>query len=170
MSTPKTKQQCGATGVWPALQSRNSHVVCHENPQYPSIFLLLQKPSDGQLVASWWSNGGRNALGWSHRPPIKSLFLCWLSGIGGRVVDFFDIACACMRTCARMCARNNKVFISLRSYRFPPTVTTKMRQLSQRKSANCHNENAPTATTKSYRCLHRIDHVTSSSALIGYFL
>jgi len=29
-----------------------------------------------------------------------------------------------------------------------PTATTKKRQLPQRKSANCHNENAPTATTK----------------------
>ena len=29
-----------------------------------------------------------------------------------------------------------------------PTATTKMRQLSQQKHANCHNKNAPTATTK----------------------
>ena len=78
---------------------------------------------DGQLVVSLWSNGGRNALGWSHRPPVNPLYLCRLSGIGGRVVDFFDIACACMRTCARMCARNNKVFIYLRSYRFPRTIS-----------------------------------------------
>ena len=28
----------------------------------------------------------------------------------------------------------------------PPTATTKKRQLPQRKSANCHNEKAPTAT------------------------
>jgi len=27
-----------------------------------------------------------------------------------------------------------------------PTATTKMRQLPQQKCANCHNENAPTAT------------------------
>ena len=54
----KAKQQCDATGVCTVLESHNSHVVCHENPQYHLIFLLPQK---NLLMFSWWSNGGRNA-------------------------------------------------------------------------------------------------------------
>ena len=59
---------------------------------------------DGNVPSSW-SVGGRSASGQSHQPPVKPLYLCRLSGIGGRVVDFFDIACAPACARVRVCMR-----------------------------------------------------------------
>ena len=58
---------------------------------------------------SSWAVGGRMVVEARQDKvidhPVKPLYLCRLSGIGGRVVDFFDIACvpACARV--RVCVR-----------------------------------------------------------------
>ena len=63
---------------------------------------------DGNVPSSW-SVGGRMVVEARQDKvidhPVKPLYLCRLSGIGGRVVDFFDIACvpACARV--RVCVR-----------------------------------------------------------------
>ena len=99
----KAKQQCGATGVCPVLDSRNSHVVCHEILQYHLIFLLPQNPPDGQLVVEWWSKCVRI------KPSTTSYVVVSLSvkrnwWSNGRF--FQHCVCVCVRTCARRCARN----------------------------------------------------------------
>ena len=96
-------------------------------------------------VPSSWSVGGRMVVETRQDKvidhPVKPLYLCRLSGIGGRVVDFFDIACVPVRARVRVCVREIIRSLSI-------SAPIDFRQLSQRKCANCHNENAPTATMK----------------------
>ena len=60
-------------------------------------------------VPSSWSVGGRMVVETRQDKvidhPVKPLYLCRLSGIGGRVVDFFDIACVPVRARVRVCVR-----------------------------------------------------------------
>ena len=101
---------------WRCFAGRETALAILQN----LIFLLPQNPPNVQLVVDWWSKRV-----WI-KPSTTSYVIVYLSvkwnwWSSGRF--FRHRVCVCVRTCAcmcaRMCARNNKVFISLRSYRYP---------------------------------------------------